>query len=244
MRIGDQKALVTGGTSGIGMELVDVLVARGCQVVTCGTNPDRVEALRARWPSVLVRRVDVTDHDEVNELMESIESSLGGLDLVFNNAGIQHEADIMVRGIDWDAVQREVDVNLIAPLRVTVAALPLLLQSPRAVVVNVTSSLAIVPKRSAPVYCATKAGLRSLTQALRYQLESTPVKVVEVAPPLVRTGMTEGRESSMMSARDFVRATLAGIERGRDEIWVGQAKGLYWLNRFAPSLAARLVKNG
>ena len=95
-----------------------------------------------------------------------------------------------------------------------------------AAVVTVTSIRGLVPKRSTPLYGATKAALRSFTHTLRHQLEGGPVRVVEVVPPLVDTAMTSGCGRGKMST----------------EHRLGKAKLFFAANRFAPTLLARLVR--
>ena len=91
-------------------------------------------------------------------------------------------------------LEQEVRVKLASPLAPTALLLDDLVRSGAAAIVNVSSLLALTPKRSVPVYCVTKAAIRNFSQALRYQLEPHPhVRAVEVLPPLVDTGMIEGR---------------------------------------------------
>ena len=114
-----------------------------------------------------------------------------------------------------DAVRKEVTVNLTSPLALTALLLDALRTHPRPVVVNVTSALAWKPKRSAPVYSATKAALRSFTDGMRDQLEQgeRPVRLVEVVPPLVETAMTAGRGTGKISAEEAARQIISGLER-------------------------------
>lgn len=92
-----------------------------------------------------------------------------------------------------DFIEEEVNINLLAQLKLTDRLLPILMSHPGAAIVNITSALALVPKRSAPIYFATKAAMHNFTKALRYQLEDTPVKVFEIIPALVDTEMTKVR---------------------------------------------------
>ncbi|MCB1120631.1 MAG: SDR family NAD(P)-dependent oxidoreductase, partial [Verrucomicrobiae bacterium] len=108
---------------------------------------------------------------------------------------------------------------------------------------NVSSGLAFAPKKCAPVYCATKAGLHSFTLSLRNQLEGSPVKVFELIPPLAETAMTEGRGGSKISVREVAEALLKGFAADRFEINVGPVALLRGMLRIAPRWAHSLVKN-
>jgi len=119
-----------------------------------------------------------------------------------------------------------------------------LTRQPSAAVVNVTTPLALSPKRSSPFYCAAKAALRSFTKSLRFQLADVHphVAVVEVQPPLVDTAMTRGRGRGKISPQDAAAGILAGIERGQRDIYVGKARLLFALHRWVPSVAEAITK--
>ena len=122
--------------------------------------------------------------------------------------------------------------------------LPLLVRQPEASIVNVTTGLALAPKRSSPVYCASKAALRSFTRSLRYQMERTApqVRVQEVLPPLVETRMTAGRGAGKLKPAAVAARLVDTIESGVDECYVGKSRLLKVLMRLAPSLAYRVLK--
>ena len=92
-------------------------------------------------------------------------------------------------------LDQEIAVNLTAVIKLTYLLLPVLARQPEAAVVNVSSLPGLIPKKSAPMYCATKAAVHAFSKALRYQLADTAVKVFEVTPPLVDTGMVQGPRS-------------------------------------------------
>jgi short-subunit dehydrogenase involved in D-alanine esterification of teichoic acids len=141
-------------------------------------------------------------------------------------------------------VEQEIRINLEAPAILVSQFLPMLSTAAEAAVVNISSGLALVPKASAPVYCATKAALHSFSKALRYQFNDAGgrIKVFEVLPPLVDTDMTRGRRSGKISPEDVAVATLEGMLRDRYEIRVAKVRLLYWIYRFAPGLAERALR--
>lgn len=146
--------------------------------------------------------------------------------------------------MDAAAVTRELQTNLEAPLDMVRLALPMLLSRPHAAILNITSGLALVPKASAPVYCATKAALRSFTRSLRWQLEDSPVRVFEALPPLVETSMTQGRGSmSKMDPATCARIILDGMAADRPEILVGKSRLLAWVARLWPSRAEAIMRS-
>jgi uncharacterized oxidoreductase len=119
--------------------------------------------------------------------------------------------------------------------------MPVLRARPEAMIVNVTSGLAIAPRAGGPIYCATKAALRSYTQALRVQLEGTNIHVLEALPPVVETKMTAGRGNRKMSASDCAAAFVRGMETDADEVNVGMVKLLQVVHSLSPALARKIM---
>ncbi|MGW5316638.1 SDR family NAD(P)-dependent oxidoreductase [Nocardia thailandica] len=238
-------ALVTGGGSGVGLALARRLTAAGRRVLICGRDEDRLRAAADRLPGVRVLRADLADPGDVDRLAEWALATRG-LDLLVNNAAVQ--LDRRWAAADGDRLvedlARELATNLGGPLRLTARLLPALAAAPHATVVNVTSALAVVPKRSAPVYCASKAGLVAASTALRYQLavDAPTVRVVDVMLPLVDTAMTAGRGRGKIAPDAAAAAILDGLRENRAHaIRVGKARALLALHRLSPALAARLV---
>jgi short-subunit dehydrogenase involved in D-alanine esterification of teichoic acids len=115
-------------------------------------------------------------------------------------------------------------------------------QGREAAIVNVSSGLALAPKASAPTYCASKAGLHSYTKALRYQLETSGVRVFETLPPLVDTDMTRGRGTGKISADELAREFWSDWRANRYEMRIGKTKLLALVQRLAPALADRIMR--
>ena len=247
MRTRNHTALVTGGSAGIGLAIARRLLELGNRVAICGRGQRALDAAVAAHPGLTAIRCDVGDAAELGRLHREVEQRLGGLSLLVNNAGIQLNYDFT--RVEPGEVMRRVDaelaVNLAAVAKTTALFLPLLRRAGEAAVVNVSSGLGLVPKKAAPVYCASKAGVHLFTRALRWQLEDSglDVKVFEVLPPLVDTAMTAGRGSGKLAPEDVADALVRGLSRDRFEIPVGKVRLLRWIDRFAPALAERALRN-
>lgn len=246
MKLRGQRALVTGGTAGIGRAIAQALLARGNEVMVCGRNEDALERVRAELPGIAAVRADIAQVDDLRKLAAQAEIQLGGLTLLVNNAGIQLDYDIARTPTEevLANIDAEVRTNLVGLAQCTALMLPLLRREREAAIVNVSSGLAIVPKKSAPLYSATKAAVRSFSKVLRWQLAELerPIRVHEVLPPMVDTAMTAGRGSEKLTPGEMARRMLRGVERGSDEIPVGQVKLLIWLNRFVPGVAEKIMR--
>lgn len=247
MTLEGRTALVTGAARGIGRELTRQLVAAGCSVVAVGRDAAALAQLEAEhsrqvtaWPA------DLTKAADVDRLVREVPARCPYLTVVINNAGIQVLADVMNDdpGGLRSAFREEIAVNLDAVVAISAGLLPHLARQPSAAIVNVSSGLALAPKASAPVYCATKAAVRTFTRALRYQCEDAGLKVqvAEAVMALVDTDMTRGRGSRKIGPDQAAAEVLDGLRRGDDEIYVGRTKLLKLLMRLAPGVGQRLMR--
>lgn len=236
MKLAGRIALVTGGTDGIGSELAHQLRSRSVTVIISGRDPGRLAVARAEGFEAIA--ADLSDREGIDTLVGAIGDR--PLDILVNNAGAGggYEVDA---DVDLDEVDRCLFLNLHAPIHLTTRLLPMLRSRPEAMVVNVTSGLAIAPNARSPVYCATKAGLRTFTMALRAQLAATSVQVLEVLPPVVETRMTAGNRHRKMPADECARRIVAAMQSGRDEANIGATRALRLLYSLSPALARRLM---
>jgi uncharacterized oxidoreductase len=237
MNLSGKTALVTGGTDGIGREIARQLRAKGATAIVSGRNRERLAAAEADGFETIA--ADLSAPAGVDALAAALAER--PLDILVNNAGAGATYDVAAP-IDLDEVERCLFLNLHAPIRLATRLLPALRERPEAMIVNVTSGLAIAPRAGSPVYCATKAGLRSFTMTLRRQLRGTRVHVLEALPPLVDTAMTAGNtRHAKMSAAQCARIIVAAMAAGRDEANVGATIWLRRLYSLSPALARRLM---
>ncbi len=237
MNLSGKTTLVTGGSSGIGEALVSALLSAGARVLTCGRNGEALARSEAE-----THVCDLATRDGRASLVEWVGKQTDALDLLVHNAGIQRPSRID-RDLDEGAVEQEIAINLLAPIALTAKLLPLLERGRDPVVVQLSSGLAIAPKASAPVYCATKAALSNFSRGLRFQLEPRGIRVVDVVTPLVKTPMTAGRHDGAMEVEDFVAKLLRGLAAGKDEVFVGKARLLPALMRLAPNRARNVLRD-
>ena len=240
------RVLITGGSVGIGFALAKAFHDRENQVTISARRADPLEEAAKRLPGVHTVVADMTEESDLRRLVDTATDHMGGISLLVNNAGVQWNDRYGETEIDTilDHVDNEIGTNLTGLVKLTAVALPYLMRQDTAAIVNVSSVLAIAPKRSAPVYCATKAAVHSFTMALRYQLESSAptITVFEVIPPGVDTAMTAGRQFTKLSPDELAAATIDGMAWDRLEILAGRAKLLAALHRISPKAAYRSMK--
>jgi uncharacterized oxidoreductase len=237
----DRTIVVTGGTSGIGRQFAIRFATEGANVIACGRDAMALRQLQTEHPTIEAIQCDITASPDVLRLVETVRDRYGMLDILVNNAGIMERVDLLTDSVSDERIAHEIAVNLTGPILLTRRLLPLLRSGRNPIIVMVTSGYAILPATRAPTYSATKAGLHSFTLALRRQLRSVGIRVVEVLPPLVDTPATRLVSKAKMSPAALVKQVMRDISRGKDEIMPGKVRLLPMLTRLAPSLTARLV---
>lgn len=245
MKLSGNTILITGGASGIGLALARAFAADTSNtVVICGRDEQKLNSVHLKSPGIARFPCDITSDSQQERLVEQLMHSYAGLNMLINNAGIQHNYSFADAQSHIERIEEEVNSNFLAHVKLTDRVLPHLLQQPAAAIVNITSALAVVPKQSAPIYSATKAAMRGFTKALRYQLENTSVNVFEIVPALVDTEMTKGRGKGKITPEALAAEALRGIGSNRFEIRIEKTKILFALHRLLPSVAERIIRSG
>jgi uncharacterized oxidoreductase len=237
MQIQGKTILLTGGTDGIGRELAAQLRAKGATVIVTGRTPERIESAKAAGFEVIA--TDLSSHAGIDILLAAIKDR--EIDVLINNAGVGSDHDFREAAPDLADNDRCIFLNLNAPVHLVTHMMDSLKARPEAMIVNTTSGLAIAPRAGGPIYCATKAALRSYTLALREQLRSTRIHVLEVLPPVVDTKMTAGRGSKKMSAADCAAQIVDAMESNAEEANVGMVKILRMVESISPALARKVM---
>lgn len=218
--------LITGGSQGIGLELAERYLAIGARVLVTGRSADSLERAAALAPGLETAVGDIGVASAREALAEYVSSAMPNLDLVVNNAGIQRRVSLAADTAPWAERGREIDVLLGGPIHLNHLLIPGMLAHGRpAVIVNVTSGGAFVPQPFAPIYSAAKAALHSYTVNLRFALQSTGIKVVELIPPAVATRLSGLDNPHGVAVEDFVDAAFAGIAAGDRVVGYGRTGG-------------------
>ncbi|MBV1695217.1 MAG: SDR family NAD(P)-dependent oxidoreductase [Hyphomicrobiales bacterium] len=226
MKLQGHTILVTGGASGIGLALVRRFRSRGANVIVCGRDDAKLAALTQSDAAIAVHRADVARADEREAFARNVIAKFPDVSVLVNNAGIQNQQAPWVDGQSWADAEREIAINLAAPIHLTSLFLPHLRTRPAAAIINVTSGLAFVPMARMPVYCATKAALHSFTESLRVQCRASSVKVIELAPPAVNTDLGgKGLHDFGEPVDAYADDAVARLEQGEEEIGYKMSEG-------------------
>jgi uncharacterized oxidoreductase len=231
MRLTGNTVVITGGTSGIGRQLAERLLARGNRVIVCGRRRERLDQLQGQHREVSTFQCDLSQEDERTAFAQWVTANHPGTNVLVNNAGIQYVTDL-TKPLQLDRARLEIETNLVAPLHLCSLFAPLLAHRDGAAIVNVSSGLAFVPLAFVPVYCATKAAVHSLCLSLRSQVRPLGIAVYEIAPPAVDSELGPERwpkgqgSHGGMPVTEFVEAMLAALEAGTQEAAIGQAQAM------------------
>ena len=233
--------MVSGGSSGIGRAFVEELHRRGYRVVFCGRDESKLRAVEARCPGTRGFVCDVTDKASVLEFAGVVLDQHPAVDLVVSNAGGLREIDFTSIDVATADLSAELRLNLEGAVQFIAAFLPGLRKAAPSALIVISSGYALAPATRAPLYSAAKAGLRSFTKALRRQLASTGIRVIEVAPPTVDTPSVAHRNTPKLPAERVVQEALAALAKGKTEVYPGTVRLLPALLRLAPDWAERMV---
>ncbi|GAB4006832.1 SDR family NAD(P)-dependent oxidoreductase [Spirosoma sp. KCTC 42546] len=218
MNISNNKILITGGASGIGLGLTERFIQENNTVIICGRRESALREVATNFPSVITRSCDLAIAEERHALYQWIQEEHNDLSVLVNNAGIQQWMSVS----DEDFFRRAKDelmVNIEAPLHLTslFINLPALTS-----VINVTSGLAFVPLTKVPVYSATKAFFHSFTLSLRVLLKSNGIEVIEMIPPALNTDLGgKGLHDHAPPVSDFIDAVFEQLKQGKTELTFG-----------------------
>jgi short-subunit dehydrogenase len=249
--------LVTGASGGIGLAFAELLAARGSDLVLVARSRDRLEDVAAdlragHGRSVEVLVADLTDTAQLRSVEDRLADSARPVDLLVNNAGFGSRGAFASLPIDNE--EQEILLNLLAPVRLTRAALPSMIRQGHGGVVNVSSLAGLQPLPFWATYSATKSYLTTFSLALHEEVRDQGVHVLALMPGFTHTGFHDrsGMSKSIapsaiwMSATRVAEAALSALDHGRATCVPGLGYRVFAAaTRFIPGpLSRRVVARG
>ncbi|HRX97883.1 MAG TPA: SDR family NAD(P)-dependent oxidoreductase [Bacteroidales bacterium] len=239
MNATNNTILITGGTSGIGLELGKAFLKKGNKVILLGRNEKKLEQLKTRGFETI--KCDLQNKNEIETAVLEIQNRYPDLNILFNNAGIQHNYQFTDTVIPLDRIKEEIEINVTGQIILSQLLIPVLSNKNNACIINTTSGLAFFPKSDGLVYSASKAALQNFTKGLKYALRKTGISVIEFIPPVTDTGMTSNRNEKKMPADILVQKVMPQILRERPVATISSIRILRWIAFFAPNLSNRIL---
>jgi uncharacterized oxidoreductase len=221
----DNTIFITGGGSGIGRGLAEALHQLGNKVIISGRRRGHLDAVVAANSGMDAVELDIADPTSIEAVASKLIANYPELNILINNAGIMLP-DQAAGAIDEELLTSTVATNFLGPVRLTSALIGQLKRRRGTIIYN-TSVLAFVPLALTAIYSATKAALHSYVLSQRFLLKGSGVRVLEIAPPWVRTELMNSQEAKeAMPLDQFIRETMQALGTDADEIVVERAKPL------------------
>jgi short-subunit dehydrogenase len=241
VNVAGARVVITGGSEGIGLATAQAFARKGARLVLLARDERKLEGAAAAVaeaapgsPEVRTASCDVTDGDAVGRTFREIQGTLGGIDVLVNNAGISVYGE--AEKTPLEAARRVMEVDYFGALNCTRAAVPMMRAQGSGVLVTVASAAALYGVPFLSAYGASKAALVAYSQSLRAEVASAGIKVVVVYPGYTQTGLF-AKEQTFGQARrppgpyrppeTVARAIVKAVERGRREVVLSpEGKGL------------------
>ena len=258
MDVAHKVVVVTGGGNGIGQQVVLELLRRGARVAAVDIREeslDETTKLAGAGNQLATFVVDITDREATEALPENVIAGHGAVDGLINVAGII-QPFVKLNELDYEVIQRVINVNLYGTIHMLKAFLPFLLERPVAHVANVSSMGGFLPVPGQTIYGASKAAVKLMTEGLYAELLDTNVGVSVVFPGAVATEITsnsgvqipggvpneEEMRARTTSPEEAARIILDGITEDQLQIFVGRdSKLMNLFNRVSPKRSTHLI---
>ena len=186
----NKRALVTGGTSGLGRALAQKLNDLGARVAVVARNRDGIERLRKTHPDILGLQADISDKRSIHPIVGEVHANWGGLDLLFNVASYLGETPLkLLADTSCEDFEKVLQTNLLGPFRLTKAVLPNMLLGQNGFVINISSDAAVNAYPRWGAYSVSKAAVDHLTRIFSVENQGTGVRFLSIDPGDMNTPM-------------------------------------------------------
>tara|TARA_B100001179_G_scaffold230993_1_gene219822 strand:+ start:388 stop:1122 length:735 start_codon:yes stop_codon:yes gene_type:complete len=184
----NKNIIVTGASGGIGNELVKKFLSLGGNVLGSGTKTEKLDLLKKKYPSIKVKKFDMSDHSRIEEFIDNAALELGGLDILINNAGTNVDnLSLRMKDEEWKKV---IDINLTSTFLLSKHAIKKMLKNKFGRIVNITSVVGHTGNLGQSNYSASKAGVTGMSKSLAIEYAKKNITVNCVSPGFIVSNMT------------------------------------------------------
>ena len=206
MNLKSKKVLITGATGGIGYSLVEKFYNLGSTVIATGTNDERLANLKKKFPSILIEKFKLNEHDKIEEFVERVEKNSEGLDILINNAGITLDnLSIRLTEENWKKV---LDINLTSSFLMCKHVIKKMLRKKYGKIINITSIVGHTGNLGQANYAASKAGIVAFSKSLAIEYAKKNININCISPGFIKTDMTD------KISEDFKKILISKIPSG------------------------------
>ena len=209
----NKKILITGATGGIGYSLVDKFNFLGGSILATGTNEDKLNDLKKKYSKIKTIKFDISNHNEIENLIDKVSAELNGLDILINNAGITIDnLSLRMKKDDWDKV---INLNLSSTFYLCKFAIKKMLKNKYGRIVNITSIVGHTGNLGQSNYAASKAGIIGMSKSLAIEYAKKNITINCVSPGFIETKMTD-KISEDMKRTLISRVPMSKLGTGLD----------------------------
>ena len=209
----NKKIIITGATGGIGNALVEKFNDLNGNILATGTNEEKLNSLKKKFPNIKILKFDISDHSQIEEFIESASNKLDGLDILVNNAGITKDnLSLRMKDEEWNKV---IHINLSSTFLLCKFAIKKMLKNKYGKIVNITSVVGHTGNVGQANYAASKAGIIGMTKSLAIEYAKKNLNLNCVSPGFIQTAMTEKISESIKTTL-ISRIPMAKLGTGED----------------------------
>jgi len=189
MNFKNKKILITGATGGIGSSIVKKFIDLEGTILATGTKTEKLDNIKKKFPKVLVKKFDISDHSRIEEFIENVSLELGGLDILINNAGVNIDnLSLRMKDEEWKKV---IDVNLTSTFLLSKHSIKKMLKNKFGRIINITSIVGHSGNLGQANYSASKAGIIGMSKSLAIEYAKKNITINCVSPGFIETSMTK-----------------------------------------------------
>ena len=184
----EKKIILTGGSRGIGLSILDKLYSFNSKILIIGSNSENLLSAKKKYPNIFVEQLNLGDHDKIIKNFSNFVDCLGGLDILINNAGITKDNLAIRMSLDeWNDV---ININLTSNFLLSQQSIKLMIKNKKGSIINITSVVGHTGNPGQVNYSSSKAGLIAMTKTLAREYAKKNIRVNCVSPGLIETDMT------------------------------------------------------
>ncbi len=189
MNLKNKKVLITGATGGIGNNLVETFDNFGATVFATGTNVEKLNNLKKKYPKIYTEPFKLQDHQKIENFVEKVDEKLNGLEILINNAGIT--SDNLSLRLTEDNWKKVIDINLNSTFFICKYSIKKMLKKKYGKIINITSIVGHTGNVGQANYAASKAGMVGLSKSLAQEYAKKNININCVSPGFIKTEMTD-----------------------------------------------------
>jgi len=217
MKLKDKVAIITGAASGIGKATAFLFAKEGAKVVVADINEKdgKKVAKDINIGDAIFVKCDVTKADEIKKMVDAVLKKFGKIDILVNNAGVYWRGT--VEEMDEEKYSKLMDINLKGPFLCSKYVIPAMKKNNYGIVINIASDLGISPEPKSPAYCASKAGLISLTKSMALAYAKNNIRANAICPGPIDTSLLRN-SFTKKELEEYIKNTLIGRLGNPEEV--------------------------